>query len=204
MLESLWLVHPDEAMCDAFRERFAGLPGVRVIRGRFEDLRPHDCFVTAGNAFGLMTAGIDAAVVRRFGEGLMQRVQHRIMDEFFGEQPVGTAFVVPTDDPAIPFLAHAPTMRVPGSIEGTDKVYAATWAALLAIHAHNRTSDRKIEVTALPAMGTGFGGVPFGEAARQMAAAYRHFREPPHRLDWDFVAERQRAICYDGGRQVVR
>ena len=41
-------------------------------------------------------------------------------------------------------------------------------------------------------MGTGFGGVPFGEAARQMAVAYRHYREPPHRLDWDFVVERQR------------
>ena len=38
MLETLWLVHPDEAMCDAFRHRFDGLPGVRVIRGRFEDL----------------------------------------------------------------------------------------------------------------------------------------------------------------------
>ena len=95
-------------------------------------------------------------------------------------------------------------MRVPGSIEGTDKVYAATWSALLAVHAHNIPSDCKIEVVAFPALGTGFGGVPFGEAARQMAVAYRHFLEPPHRLDWDFVAERQRAICYDDGRQVVR
>ena len=202
MLETLWLVHPDEAMCDAFRDRFRGLPGARVVRARFEDLGPHDCFVTAGNSFGIMTAGIDAAVVRFFGESLMHRVQHRILDDFFGEQPVGTAFVLPTGHPAIPFLAHAPTMRVPGSIEGTDKVYSATWAALLAIHAHNRASERKIEVAALPAMGTGFGGVPYGEAARQMAAAYRHYREPPHRLDWDFVAERQRAIHYDGGEQV--
>ncbi len=204
MLEGLWLVHPDEAMCAAFRQRFAGLPRVRVIRGRFEDLEPHDCFVTAGNAFGIMTAGIDAAVVRRFGEELMQRVQHRIMDQFFGEQPVGTAFVLPTGDPTLPFLVHAPTMRVPGSIEGTDKVYAATWAALLAIQAHNQTAEQKIEIAAFPALGTGFGGVPFGEAARQMAVAYRHLLEPPHRLDWDFVAERQLAICYDGGRQVVR
>ncbi len=204
MLEGVWLVHPDEAMCDAFRQRFTGLPKVRVICGQFEDLEPHDCFVTAGNAFGLMTAGIDAAVVRRFGEKLMRRVQHRIMDEFFGEQPVGTAFIVPTEAPALPFLCHAPTMRVPGSIDGTDKVYAATWAALLAIQAHNRTAERRIEVVAFPAMGTGFGGVPFDEAARQMAVAYRHLLEPPHRLDWDFVAERQRAICYDGARQVVR
>jgi O-acetyl-ADP-ribose deacetylase (regulator of RNase III) len=204
MLEGLWLVHPDEAMCAAFRERFAGLPKVRVVQGRFEDLEPHDCFVTAGNAFGLMTAGIDAAVVRRFGEPFMHRVQYRIMDEFFGEQPVGTAFVLPTGDPSLPFVCHAPTMRTPGSIDGTDKVYAATWAALLAVVAHNRASTERIEVVALPAMGTGFGGVPFGEAARQMAAAYRHLLAPPHRLDWDFVVERHKAVCYDGGRQVAR
>jgi O-acetyl-ADP-ribose deacetylase (regulator of RNase III) len=204
MLEGLWLVHPDDAMCAAFRERFAGLPNVRVVRGRFEDLGPLDCFVTAGNAFGLMTAGIDAAVVRRFGEELMRRVQHRIMDDYFGEQPVGTAFILPTGDPYLPFVCHAPTMRVPGSIEGTDKVYAATWAALLAVAAHNRASAERIEVVALPAMGTGFGGVPFTEAARQMAAAYRHLLGPPHRLDWDFVVERHKAVSYDGGRQVVR
>jgi O-acetyl-ADP-ribose deacetylase (regulator of RNase III) len=204
MLESLWLVHPEDAMCEAFGRRFAGLPNVRVVRGRFEDLEPHDCFATAGNAFGIMTAGIDAAVIRRFGEELMQRVQHHIMNQFFGEQPVGTTFVIPTDDPSLPFIAHAPTMRVPGNIEGTDKVYSATWAALLAVQAHNQSSGRKIEVVAFPAMGTGFGGVPFDEAARQMAVAYRHYLEPPHRLDWDWVVARQLAICYDDGKQVVR
>jgi O-acetyl-ADP-ribose deacetylase (regulator of RNase III) len=134
----------------------------------------------------------------------MKRVQQRIMDDFFGEQPIGTAFILPTEDSTLPFVAHAPTMRVPGNIEGTDKVYAATWAALLAIQSHNRTSPHRIASVAFPAMGTGFGGVPFDEAARQMAVAYRHLLEPPHRLDWDFVAQRQRAICYDGTRQVVR
>jgi O-acetyl-ADP-ribose deacetylase (regulator of RNase III) len=134
----------------------------------------------------------------------MQRVQHRIMDQFFGEQPVGSAFIIETNNPAIPFLCHSPTMRVPGNIDGTDKVYAATWAALLAIQAHNIISDKKIEVVGFPAMGTGFGGMPFDEAARQMAAAFRHYLEPPHRLDWDFVVERHKAICYDGDRQVLR
>jgi O-acetyl-ADP-ribose deacetylase (regulator of RNase III) len=204
MLESIWLVHPDQAMCNAFRRRFADLRGVSIVRGRFEDLEPHDCFVTAGNAFGMMTAGIDAAVVRVFGGELMARVQHRIMNDYFGEQPVGTAFVITTGSVAIPYLVHAPTMRVPGNIEGTDKVYSATWAALLAIQAHNVTAERKIETATFPAMGTGFGGVPFDEAARQMAVAYRHYLEPPHRIDWEFVAERQKAICYDGERQVVR
>lgn len=203
MIRELWLVHPDDAMCEAFRSRFAGLPGVRVVQGHFEDLEPHDCFVTAGNSFGIMTAGIDAAVVGRFGEDLMRRVQYQIMDRFLGEQPIGTAFIVPTGGEEITFLAHAPTMRVPGNIAGTDKVYSAAWAALLAIQAHNVVSEQ-IEVVAFPALGTGFGGVSFDEAARQMAAAYRHYLEPPHQLDWDFVIDRHRAISYDGKRQVVR
>ena len=203
MLELLTLIHPEADACAAFRDRFAGLPSVNVLQLRLDELPPHDCFVTAGNSFGLMTAGIDAAVVARFGEQVMARVQQQIMDEYYGEQPVGTAFVIPTDDADIPWLCHAPSMRVPGSIEGTDKIYCAAWAALLAVMRHNRNSSARIESVAMPAFGTGFGGVGYSEAARQMAAAYRHLLEPPHRLDWDFVAERGRAICYDGGRKVV-
>lgn len=191
-------------MCDAFRSRFAALPDVTVIHGLFEDLPPHDCFVTAANAFGIMTAGIDAAVVRFHGEDLMRRIQFRIMDEYLGEQPIGTAMIEPTGNDEYPFVAHAPTMRVPGSIEGTDKVYVATWAALLAVYRHNVTEDRKIDTVAFPAMGAGFGGVPFDEVARQMAAAYDHYLNPPHRLDWDMVTARHRAIAYDGKRQMVR
>lgn len=200
----LWLVHPEEPMCLAFRTRFAKLPYVRIAQARFEDLPPHDCFVTAANSFGIMTAGIDAAVVRFFGEELMQQVQLRIMNDYLGEQPVGTAFLVETNHRDIPFVCHAPTMRVPGGIDGTDKVYSATWGALLSIYQHNLQHERKIQTVAFPAFGAGFGGVPFDEVARQMAAAYRHFLNPPHRLDWDWVTSRQKAICYDGKRQVVR
>ncbi|MDY3554840.1 macro domain-containing protein [Gemmata sp. JC717] len=204
MIDTIWLVHPERAMCDAFARPFDGLRNVRVVQGRFEDLGPHDCFVTAGNAFGIMTAGIDAAVVRFFGEELMARVQHRILNDYFGEQPIGTAFVLETGHASLPFLVHAPTMRVPGNIDGTDKVYCATWAALLAVQAYNNANGHRIETVAFPAMGTGFGGVPFDEAARQMAAAWRNYLDPPHRLDWEFVIERHRSVCYDGPRQVAK
>ena len=40
----------------------------------------------------------------------------------FGEQPIGTSFIESTGNPDYPFVAHSPTMRVPGSIEGTDMV----------------------------------------------------------------------------------
>src|SRR3954462_6512619 len=145
------LIHPEPDACAAFTGRFAGLPDVRAIRSRFEDLEPHDAFVTAGNAFGIMTAGVDAAVVRVLGPEIMRRVQERIQDEYLGEQPVGTAFVLPTGHASCRFLVHAPPMRVPGSISGTDKVYVATWAALLAVYRHNLGQEEKIHTLALPA-----------------------------------------------------
>jgi hypothetical protein len=89
----LWLIHPNAEMCEAFRERFAWLPNVRVIQSRFEHLEPHDCFVTAANSFGIMNAGIDAVVIRVHGPELMKRIQRRIRNEFLGEQPVSTSII---------------------------------------------------------------------------------------------------------------
>ncbi|MCR9212051.1 MAG: macro domain-containing protein [bacterium] len=201
----MWLVHPEENACSAFAVRFNSLPNVHIHQCRFEELPPHDCFVTAGNSYGLMTAGIDASVVHFFGKVVMERVQHRILNEYLGEQPIGTAFIVVTDHPDRPFVCHAPTMRTPGSIEGTDKIYVSTWASLLAVYNYNVILDRPIRSVAFPAMGTGFGGVSYDECARQMAAAYHHFINLPHRsLDWDWVTSRQKRICYDGKRQVCR
>lgn len=195
-LRALWLVHPDPDACAVMRERFEGLPHVTVHASRFAELPPHDAFVTAGNAYGIMTAGIDAAVVAHFGRGLMAQVQRHIAGAWLGEQPVGTAFVIDTGSPWCPRLVHAPTMRVPGVIAGTDAVYRATWAALVAMHRVNARGERPIEVACLPAMGCGFGGMSFDESARQMAAAYRHALRPPTTLgtDWDLPLARERAI----------
>ena len=155
-----------------------------------------------------MTAGVDAAVVRRFGPDLMRRVQARVLDEYLVEQPVGTAFLIDTGDAERPWVCHAPTMRVPCDISGTDAVYAATWAALLAVYRHNAAARAAADPAAeiggvvFPAMGCGFGGVDPSESARQMAAACRFYFQPPHRLDWDAAVERQKAIRYDEGRRV--
>ena len=115
----LWLIHPDAEMCDAFRDRFEGLPRVTVIQTRFEDLPPHDCFVTAANAFGIMNAGIDAAVIRFHGEELMQRVQTQIMDDYLGEQPIGTSFILPTGNPKYPYICLLYTSPSPRDQRGS-------------------------------------------------------------------------------------
>jgi len=139
----LILVDRGKEFCDVVRWQFRSHPEVQVVCGRFEDLPAFDCVVTAGNSFGLMDAGMDLAVVRFFGRHVMERIQKQILDDYLGEQPVGTCIIVKTDHPTHPFVAHAPTMRVPMNIQGTDHVYLAMWAALTAVHRHNRSESRR-------------------------------------------------------------
>src|SRR6186713_1998096 len=171
----LILVDRGKEFCDVLRWQFRSHPEVQVVCGRFEELPSFDCIVTAGNSFGLMDAGMDLAVVRYFGQHVMERIQKRILEEYLGEQPVGTCIIVPTGQAAHPFVAHAPTMRVPMNIQGTDHVYLAMWAALTAVHRHNRAGEPLIQSLACPGLGTGTGGMDFSEAALQMCLAYEHY-----------------------------
>jgi O-acetyl-ADP-ribose deacetylase (regulator of RNase III) len=194
----LILVSPEPALCAAFREEFEGLPGVEVVDGYFEQLPEFDCMVSPANSFGLMDGGTDAAIIRFFGDALMDGVQQRIREEYLGEQPVGTSMIVETGHPRHPFLAHTPTMRVPMPIARTDYPYLAMWAMLLAVRRHNLSAERQIEVVACPGLGTGIGRVPFPEAARQMALAYRNFLSPPRGISWPFATGRQNQIRRGG------
>jgi O-acetyl-ADP-ribose deacetylase (regulator of RNase III) len=194
----LILVDPKPELCDAFREKFKALPNVEIVTGKFENLNAFDCMVSAANSFGLMDGGVDAAIIQFFGYELQERVQKRIVDEFLGEQPVGTSIIVETNHTKHPFIAHTPTMRVPMDIAHTDHVYLAMWAMLLAIRQHNLKSENKIQIIACPGLGTATGHVPYRQAARQMALAYEHFLNPPSFLDWRFADKRQDKIRYGG------
>ena len=194
----LVLVDRGKEFCDVVRWQFRAHPEVQIVCGRFEDLPSFDCVVTAGNSFGLMDAGMDLAVVRFFGRHVMERIQKQIIDDYLGEQPVGTCIIVPTDHAVHPFVAHAPTMRVPMNIQGTDHVYLAMWAALIAVHRHNRSESRKIDSLACPGLGTGTGGMNSVEAALQLCLAYEHYQRPPQFLNASVAQQRHERVNYGG------
>ncbi len=194
----LIIVDPEKSLCAAMRAAFTTLPDVEVVQGYFENLPEFDCMVSPANSFGLMDGGVDGAITDFFGEQLMIRVQRHIIEDYFGEQPVGTSFIIETNHPRHPFLAHTPTMRVPMTIAYTDNVYKAMAAMLLAVHKHNQTAERKIEMIACPGLGTGIGEVPFKEAARQMSLAYRNFLNPPSSINWHYATDRQMRIRFGG------
>ncbi|EOM8192682.1 macro domain-containing protein [Salmonella enterica] len=187
---------PVPAMAAAFEYHFHNTENVEIIRRPFETIPEFDCMVSAANSFGLMDGGVDAAITAYFGTQLQKRIQQHILSEYLGEQPVGTAFVTETGNSQHPWLVHAPTMRVPLIIDGTDAVYNATRAALLAIFQHNKSAgeDRKIESVVFPAMGAGYGRVPPDSVARQMKLAWESFSNPPKAINWQYASARQNAV----------
>ncbi|MAT98817.1 MAG: phage tail protein [Anaerolineaceae bacterium] len=194
----LILVDPQPALCTAWRNYFAELPDVEIVNEYFEKLSEFDCMVSAANSFGLMDGGVDLAIVRFFGRNLEQRVQKHILETYLGEQPIGTSFIIETGHEKHPYIAHTPTMRIPMTIALTDNVYIAMWAMLLAVYQHNLTTAPKIRSIACPGLGTATGQVPYDEAARQMAVAYRNFLNPPRHISWRYADERQKAVGRGG------
>ncbi len=194
-MKKLILVSPKEELCESWKAYFQSLPNVEIFQGYFQNLPEFDCMVSAANSFGLMDGGVDLAIIDFFGQKLMQRVQGRILQEYLGEQPVGTSVIIETEHPKHPFIAHTPTMRLPMPIYYTDNVYTAMWAMLLAVRQHNQINARTIEIVACPGLVTATGKMPFSEAAQQMALAYQNFVNPPSKLDWEIVTKRPKPIA---------
>lgn len=187
---ALKLVDINEDVCEQFRNQFKEYENIEVYNGYFEDVEKYDCMVSPANSFGMMDGGIDAAITDFFGKELQQRVQNHIISHFFGEQPVGTSFIVRTGHKEHPYLAHTPTMRIPQNIQGTLNVYYAMKAMLSAVKLFNEESKDKIGVVLCPGFGTLYGQMDPSEAVGQMVLAYEHFLNPPMKIDLPYIKQR--------------
>jgi O-acetyl-ADP-ribose deacetylase (regulator of RNase III) len=194
----LILIDPNALICEAWQMEFGKYSNITIINGYFEQLAEYDCLVSAANSFGLMDGGIDLAITNFFGDQLQQRVQKHILSEFYGEQPVGTSFIIETKHSQFPFLAHTPTMRVPMPIWGTDNIYVAMAAMLKAVANFNKMSEIKIKKVACPALGMGIGKVSPKQGAKQMALAYHNFKNVPKSLNWKHAHQIQEGVIYGG------
>lgn len=157
----------NEELYNEFVKAFDGFEEVEVVFKRFEDT-DFDCVVSAANSFGLMDGGVDQCITDYFGVQMMHRVQNRIIQEYAGEQPVGTSIIVPgiTFDmigserrfDRTKYVAHTPTMRVPRDVMGSDHPYKAM------------------------------------KAAKQMALATFHVMNPPKQINWYYASGRDAQI----------
>lgn len=130
-----------------------------------------DCIVSPANSYGLMDGGIDAAYTKFFGPDLQKNLQSLIKELPMRELLVGQTLVVPTNNPEIPFLISAPTMRIPLDVHDTPNPYLAFKAVLIAARINVFNS------ILCPGLGTLTGNVSPEDCARQMYLAYKDFTD---------------------------
>jgi O-acetyl-ADP-ribose deacetylase (regulator of RNase III) len=153
-----------------------------------------DAIVSPANSFGWMDGGLDAQLTEKYGAGLEDVVRRRITDEWGGELPVGCALTAPLPGARPSFLIVAPTMRVPMRLPADSiNSYLAIRAAIR--EAQRLAVQRGIDTfeLALPAMGTGIGGIGAASFARQAIAAVKAELQHVPPTDW-WDASRQHQL----------
>lgn len=136
--------------------------------------------VSPANSFGIMTGGLDLAIVRYLGQQVEDRVKARINKDFRGELLVGQSFYEDTGSDLIPGIIVAPTMRTPQKIDNTINAYLAFKSILYTIEeiakkGYKHTNNH-INISGL---GTYSGQLAPVKFARQAHTAVFHYLNPP-------------------------
>ena len=122
-----------------------------------------DAICNPANSLLYMGGGAAGALKRAGGEEIeREALRHAPV-------PVGKAIATTAGKLRAKWLVHAPTMERPAMATTDEKVYRATLAALRCAEEIGAKS------IAIPGMGTGVGGVSFGDAAGAMIKALREF-----------------------------
>ena len=159
--------------------RFCGeMEFVTVHHGSILELSC-DAVVSPANSYGFMDGGIDLLYSQFFGWQVQERLQRLIREKHYGELIVGSAEIVETDNPKIPHLISAPTMRVPMILKNSVNPYLAARAALLLVkygvftegHLRGKAIIDYVESLAFPGLGTGVGQVGPNTCAYQVKTA---------------------------------
>lgn len=124
-----------------------------------------DAVVSPANAYGLMDGGYDAAITEYFGRDLQLSIQNKIIEEYFGEQPVGTSISIKIPNSDV-LLIHTPTMRTPSAIKDPTIIYQCMRTTLI------EAIKNKCESVVIPAFGGQTGRLNADVIAKMMYLAY--------------------------------
>ncbi len=144
-----------------------------------------DAVVNPANSRGLMRGGVAGALKEAGGEAIEQ--------EAIAMAPiaVGAAIVTGAGQLFCKAVIHVPTMEEPGQRIGVENVRRAARAALLAAAVSGHA------VVAIPALGTGSGGVPRDEAARAIIDELRAHRHPNPQTIYLLANDEDMLRCFE-------
>lgn len=156
---------------------------VILVNEEFESFMKNNkvqCVVSPANSFGLMNGGYDLALTKWYGNQLQDRVQRYIIDNYYGEQPVATSFIIETNKDN-EYLIHTPTMRTPQKIIDTSVIYQCMRTTLMVAKKNN------IESILIPMFGGSVGKVRPEIIAKMMWMAFKQINNPPTKISWDYA-----------------
>ena len=138
-----------------------------------------DAVVSPANAYGLMDGGYDGALTKYFGKELQLMVQKKIIQQFCGEQPVGTSISIEIPRHYI-WLIHTPTMRTPSAIKDPTIIYQCMRTTLM------EAINKNCKSVIIPAFGGSVGRVEPDIIAKMMYRAYLQIFDEEERktIDW--------------------
>jgi len=182
---TIFLLTNNVEMTNAWITYFAACPDVYPLCedfGIFMDENDVECVVSPANSFGLMDGGYDLAITNWFGDELQKSVQRYIVDNLYGEQIVGTSFIINTPKDGIR-LIHTPTMRVPEPIIDETVVYNCMRSTLIT------ALENGINSIVIPAFGASTGLLDPEVVAKMMWLAYKQVFTPNKEISWDIACE---------------
>ena len=165
----IYIIDKSLKKCKKLEKTFINIENVSVIcddiRKFFRQHKEIDCLVSPANSFGIMTGGYDAALSDILGWDFQKKVQRYIVDNFNGEQPVGTSFLIKTDISGVSFI-HTPTMQKPSLINDDTVIYECMRSTLIC------ATENDIKCIVIPVFGGECGGVDISVIAEKMHCAY--------------------------------
>ena len=151
-----------------FKSMFKQSSNVEVVLNDFKKFMKEypnvECIVSPANSYGIMNGGYDAAISDYLGWDFQEKVQKYIKHNFYGEQLVGTSFII--DAPKNKKLIHTPTMMLPEVIVDDRVVYQAMRSTLICALQNN------VKSILIPLFGAGTGKVPINIVCKHMFNAY--------------------------------
>jgi O-acetyl-ADP-ribose deacetylase (regulator of RNase III) len=201
------LADPQGKLITAWQNTAGDNKHVAIYHGSIFEVQC-DALVSPANSFGFMDGGLDMAISRFFGWQVQERLQKLIQTKHHGELLVGTAEIVATDYPNIPYVIAAPTMRVPMILKETVNAYLAIRAVLLLVKfgqfEDGAAIADKVKIVALPGMGTGVGQVSPEIFARQMKRAIEEILDGHHTFpkSWWEAAQQHQLLYSDSFRDL--
>lgn len=181
----IYLLSDNDDMINSWYMYFMNAKNVEIVCddfGNFMNNSDVECIVSPANSFGLMDGGYDLAITEYFGDELQQKVQKYIIDNFYGEQPVGSSFFIKTNIKG-KTLIHTPTMRIPEVITDVGVIYHCMRSCLIT------AKQNDVKSIVIPAFGAGTGFVKCTDVAKMMWMGYKQIISEPKSISWEHAVE---------------